>query len=122
MKEPKKTKVVIEDLVGKIQDVIDSEIKINPNTLIWEYEREKLLKNCEWVLRELNVIPSVSEFAEALVKELISNRYIYTRINTEGLNDKIEKIAKETLEDWFFTQEQYDWLEANNLSFTEEYL
>ncbi len=122
MKDPKKTKVVINDFVSKIQNLIDSAIKIEPDIVIWENKRKNLLKNCERILRELKNESTVSAFSKLLLEELKSNEYIYTRINTEGLDNKIEKIAQETLEDWVFTQEQYGYLKANNLSSTEEYL
>ncbi len=121
-KTPKKSSEVIKELEEKLKTFIDESNAFpnKTNDTLWENTLNDRIKACVNELHKMREKTDKHAFAELIKHTLLGARYIGSRVKLD--DTQLETIAEETLDDWYFTNEQIKWLQEQQLFGTEDYL
>ncbi|MBO5849721.1 MAG: hypothetical protein J6Q47_00380 [Paludibacteraceae bacterium] len=119
MKEPKKKK----EILAAFENVLKQWIENNCNN---QQTDKTILENktsdfCKECVRDLQQRLRPSDVADTIIEKLQNQKYIKSRMGntiTKSLSDELNPV----LEDWYFTEENIEWLKANDLLNDSDYV
>ena len=121
MKEPKKKQEVLNEFKKALKKWLTDHNNVQSiNKSMWEQNVNDFVKECATDLQQ-EMKPC--DIAEKIVKKIQDQKYIYITSRISGVTaESLKKELEPILNDWYLTEEELEWLKANNQLNNSDYI